>query len=818
MARLLSVINRLEKDVKLSIWLLAQSPRRASLRQTRGMASAPPTESAGTLVQAPSEGQVLSITKFNDDTLGASAAPISVVTHLRDVIEDLHVEGSEDIIKFLTRPTILTSGSVSTTDTGIMYSVDPFVALMQSAVKKDKLSGVFMFRADVILTLNINAVRFQTGRYILGWIPSGGASVGSTGYVRKYRMHTANLQTISQVPHVEIDLGTQTHVELRIPYTSIYPFVLNSPSLNPIMNIGKAFLIPYVPLQAASGDTTASYTLWGAFDNVTLSGPSYQSSFGEAEVKGTRAGPLTSGLRKVARASSILGEIPILGSGAMSVAWAAGILARAADVFGWSKPVNLGTPNYVVPRLIPYTSASDQQGTSQVMGVSSTNRLVSFPGSGTSAQDEMSVDFLKQVYALYRIVQWSSSNGVGTTLTTFAIDPSQFKLTYGKGSTFPPVSMLAAVAGMWRGSFKFRFKLVKNEFYSGRLLVDFFPSYNAGTLSGNMGLTEYLHRVIVDLRTTSEFEVCVPYISPTMYMNYGESVGVLEVYVLDALVVPSTCPSTVNIIIEVAGGGDFEVERPTMEDTSGTWEPYIPAVAQSADFEAFPCYPLGGSEKNAKAIVPSTICIGERLESLRQLAKLVMPKVPVSAITWVANNYALVKPYSLSYVGQYTDNSTVLLRSSFYCDYIDLISAMYSMTTGNMRVLAIPGVFTEAYVGAGITAPPASNSFLSQAAPATSSPSLIRTFVNSQYERVLDFIVPAYQKTIGRSVANQFATDNVTNSQPTGINSVTTGLFWYTYGSSDASPRPYTIVRQAADDWNCYGFISTVPMVLRTTA
>jgi hypothetical protein len=774
------------------------------------MASITPDTPAGVNVVRSSEGTVDSTTTFLDDTLGEISTPIKTIPLDSQIVSDIHVGGTEDIIRFLTRPTIIGHGQLGVSDTGIIASFDPFHEIAVDANKSGKLFGNYMVKADISLKLVVNAVRFQTGRYILGLVPGGGANMVPANYTDFYKMHTTNLQTITQLPHVEIDLGTQTHVELLIPFESMYPmFAL--PLTSSLFSLGKIFLIPYAALAAASGDTTCGYTLFGSFKNITLSGPTAQSSFGEQEMYGAGLGPVSTVARKIVKAATIIGEVPLLGQGAMTVGWIADIIGRAAQVFGWSKPIMLSAPMYMTPRMFPFAETSDQVSTARNLALVSTNRVISAPHVGASSVDEMSIDFIKQVFAYHSSANWSTSQAYGDKLFSIVVKPSTFITSVGVGYTIVPAAFPSLVCSWWRGSWRFRFKIVKNEFYSGRLLVSFNPTFVGTTEPASIADSQLNHRIVIDLRTTSDFEVCVPYINPRMYCLNSESIGMLTLWVLDPLVVPSSCPSSVTLLCEVAGGGDLEYAKP---DVGLQVEPYVPYTTQS-EFAVYPCHALGGMEKTEKFAVAASVSIGERLESLRQVAKLFTLKQFNSTLTFVAGNYVAFKPFALGRVTQLTSNAGLLQRSDMYGDWVDLISPMYVMTTGSHRVQFIDGLpSTDALIGVGIYSNSGAGTDVGTAAPGRGTWQQVRTIVSNQLEKIVDVNVPSYQKTIGRVTYNQFHNSNDTRN--IGRDGVDTNVFVVTMNATDTVARPYSIARQAGDDWNCYGFVGTVPYVLLT--
>lgn len=78
----------------------------------------------------------------------------------------------QGITDFMKKPYILTSGQITTSSTGSLYSATQPSGIFQSAsIYYEKLSGIFGFRGSIKLTLQVNSQRFQQGRLILAFNP-----------------------------------------------------------------------------------------------------------------------------------------------------------------------------------------------------------------------------------------------------------------------------------------------------------------------------------------------------------------------------------------------------------------------------------------------------------------------------------------------------------------------------------------------------------------------------------------------------------------------------------------------------------------------
>lgn len=771
-------------------------------------ASVPVSSDAQLGVSTEGSTQDQGATKFFDDTVGVEAH--ALVKSSVDLFPAVKVSGAESLEAFLERPTRITNGNLTVTDSGMLWSTDPFLDLVLG-VKSSKLSGLYLLKAGLKVTLQVNAARFQTGRYILGFVPSMGTNTSSPQFQAKFRMHTAHLQQMTQHLHVEIDIATQTHVTLNIPWMSVLPAWPLQSNLNIKPGFGYLYLMPYYPLQAGAADTIASYSVWASFTNPTFGGPTVSQSgmsAGEREQRAAGIGPIGSTFSRVSSAAAILSGIPALSPYATAVGWTSGIVARAANAMGWSKPLDLEKPMYVLNRPLHYTAVHDQVSTAVPIGFSASNRVVSAPTESIPTHDEMSFDFVNGVYSYLMSINWEPTHVADSVLFNIPVTPVS-STSYGKGVVIPACSFGAQFMGYWRGGVKFRFKLVKNEFYSGRLSIHFEPFGAGGGSNATAANWELNNRLIVDIREASEFEVVVPFISHKLYVPTTENIGALVVSVVDRLIAPDSVPSILPILIEIAGASDLEYMFPTNSRS----EVYIPAVSQSG-YGAFPSADLGTAR--SAGLRPAEVAVGEKVQSLRQIGKVLSFTSFANEPTWGAR--VLYSPFASMPVVQSTSNVTALTRGTVYGDQLNLIECCYAGLTGSKRVQvtrqsngAAGALKFGAWVGVSSQTDPIS------VAAATDQNSLIRQVFDWTQEPYLDVNVPPYLTTAGMSQAATIVSA-VVPAMPLGqqigsspVVVAATGL------NTSAWTTLVFIARQGGDDWNCYHWISTPPIVARTT-
>lgn len=619
---------------------------------------------------------------------------------------------SQDIKTFLSKPQNLMSGVLSTTDTFSTVAPKKIPQeMLTSNLFKRKLEGFLGFRATTVFKIVVNATRFQQGRYILAYIPVGGADINSIFTQTWIGDHLATLVQRTTVPHVEIDLCCDTEATIRIPFNSALNFY-------PISSItstvdrgawGSVFLYPYVALQTgAAGPTTCSYTIFAHFEDVQLvsatipqSGRYAFSKKGrnetEKEQDSVGIGPISSVLIKVKNVADIFTQVPLLSAYANSVSWFADIGSSAAKVLGWSKPVSLAPSMRVTQNYLPYAANTDGPDMSFPLSLSSENSVGPAPGFSGTDVDEMSLAFLTSIPVWQQTIIWQPSSAVGGILTTYNVDPiNLIHNTTVNAQTMnhlSPLQLVAAHFTYWRGSLVYKMKIVKTEFHSGRLSVQFLPSnFTSSVPILDVASSAYLHRHIIDIREANEFTFVVPFISDSPYKTcyYNQSTsytGTFTVMVVDKLVSPETVSANVSIIFERCAGPDFEVAVPRVVAynyytgvTPQSGDPFT-SVSLGTNVCSNVDSTIGTSIMNSDGNLNSLYCIGEKILSLRTLMKLPQRVTSYAAVT--PNVYLNILPFGINAGSVVTTTNTPPPNLN---DLYSRFASCYVYSRGGVRI------------------------------------------------------------------------------------------------------------------------------------
>jgi len=603
----------------------------------------------------------------------------------------------------------------STTDGSSTFAFfDIFDVLTTNTLYANKLSGFFSIRADVTVRLQINANRFQQGRYILAWLPTGGAALPvGTGYVNRYFYDKT---CITQTPHVEIDISTQTEVVFTIPYVAIttgYP--INNTSSSFTGSVGFLQLYPYSPLASPSGSTTCGYEIFFSFHNVHLGAAAVPQMAGafkvnkkkktpsESEQASHKVGPLESFSNTVGSVAQTVGSvIPSLSWISEPVSWAADIASGVCSLFGWSNPIDLSNVTRAVQTWYPYAVNCDMTDSSMPLSLFGRNQIEIMPGLAGTDVDEASWDYIKTIPAYFTSFTLTTSDSAGANKLWQQCSPDVFYNTYTVGTStqysWTPITFFSNMFARYRGGLRFNFKIVKTEFHSGRIAVVYQPYYyntTSSTSAATYANTAFAHREVIDIRETTEFSVEVPYTSVTPYLDMWTSgtvtnsaMGFLGVYVVNPITAPASVSSSITVLCEVCGAQDLEyavpkafqstVVLPTFHQSNITFK------GQKKEHKII-SKKIGAADHHPDDLMSARACIGEKFTSVYQLLKSSHYIPYKSAIG--SEQIILLDPYAVevasSTASTYTDVAT------FTGDYYANITQCFLLSRGGIRVRTI---------------------------------------------------------------------------------------------------------------------------------
>lgn len=594
----------------------------------------------------------------------------------------------QSIIDFMAKPVALKTGSWVSTDATLsqLESFDIETELTSNSMWSNKFLGYNLVRGTAVIRVQINANPFQQGKLLLHFLPLVNQI---ESYSTEYEvMHIATLASMSQQPGIELDCR-DTSAILKIPYVTpaqFYDIQRDS------MGWGRFYLTVFAPLETGSGgELTVDYTVFLHFEDFEMAAPIVPQSDQprkrflkktlSREQDALSSGPISQGLLKTSKYLESMAKIPILNSYLGTPAWVTRWLSNLASSMGYSKPIN--TSSMIMANTAQgnrYMANGDGADSSVPLALCADNSINISSDNSIYDADEMSVNFLKNVVSYYGQFSWDSSNNDGTVLTNELIGPLEclYSDTFtklGKVVAYKsghPISLLSNYCSHYRGSINILLKFVKTDFHSGRILITFTPLPTIGTVP-DITTSSYSLREIVDIRTTNEVFLRLPYLLNKNFQEVSSAIGALTIIVLNPLRSPETCSDTISVLKYVQFGEDFELAGP---DEGGPIV-IVPHGDRLVDTT------IGDLTIPRARIQASMESFGEKFESIKQILSRYKPWVFSTKIAVASYSY-IINPWFIGV--SWINGAGTLAGPDAGCDFYSVMSLLYAFRKGSARV------------------------------------------------------------------------------------------------------------------------------------
>jgi hypothetical protein len=667
-------------------------------------------------------------------------APAAIINKPSDIprglFESVTTHFAQDIKTFLGKPYLLGQGTIGLATTGLVDSWSFPSDIWANPLYVDKLKGFLGMRGTIEVRLQTNANKFQQCRLLMAWIPQGQV-MGVNPAIR-----FVNLQTITQLPHVEMDVNCDSECTFELPYVSPTMFYNIVDGTGPW---GVLYLYVYSPLLIGAGSNTFSYALWVRFlpESLDLLIPTYNTtvalqnrvfeaqmrrvqikkkgsskgSQAEEEADSAKSGPVSTMLNKASKFLASFGGVPMVSDFTGPASWVSAGLGGLASAFGYSKPRNSEKTSRMQTNIVhPWNANCDVMDNVWPLGLFSGNTLDPIQGFGGSSQEEMCFDYIVPKAAFYTVLGWDTTDAAGTTLQTLSMDPGSFRTSItGPPAyyTYAPWAFLASLFEYWRGDIRLTYKLVKTDWHQGRLVITFWPGVSPGTLAQS----EYCHREIIDVSQGNEFSLVIPYVKNTLWSSFVTRTGWVTVHVLTELTCPDTVSTTVNILCEVSGmpGMQFAVPKPQVaipfvQDPQNPLtlkkirETVFSAQSGGTKTPANPCaiaqdQPLGGSSTSSRNLDAARYTVGEACISVLQLLKRYTAFTQWSPLGPL---FQKIRPWTIA-AQTYQSVGAVYLDNWFLGDYFSLFGMCYAYRRGGVRLRVQQSVVQSSNAGANVS-------------------------------------------------------------------------------------------------------------------
>lgn len=522
------------------------------------------------------------------DVLGAHYRPSSNAVFQPDL---------QNLTHYFARPQLIFSGTAIALQGAVAGgSVSPNIVFTQFFTNGlTRLTGVFGLKYRMVFTVHASPTPFHQGLLVLAY--QYGGDTGGSGVV--FPRNSAAC-SVTNLPHVRLDVSTDTMVQLSVPFMEITDFVTaNDADVN-----GVWTLYQLMPTPTVSGLSPMTLKVYFHIEDLEFVSASPLATSVIAVQSGKTlkpmdrefqndAYPFSSAVAALSTSLRFLAKgVPALSSIAGLPAWWLEAGAGAIRAFGFSKP-QIQDP---IVRMQFLTSAAennvDVASSTIMVGPKASNALVVDSSIGLTDVDEMALSYITSQFGQVAYFTFNNTSPTGTVL--YATDITPFVMWYRTATTLPlanrpppvianatsnsffpsHVFNMAQLFRYWRGSLKFRFTFCKTKMHGGRVFVGFAPSdkndpvwpapatgfITVPTTTG--GANPFGYSALFDLRDSNVFEFTVPYAATAPWLPFTSGCGALVMSIQDPLIVSATVSSAISVLVEVAGGPDFELSCP----------------------------------------------------------------------------------------------------------------------------------------------------------------------------------------------------------------------------------------------------------------
>jgi hypothetical protein len=630
------------------------------------------------------------------------------VTPLPDETE-LRLMGIRD---FLAKPLLVqninwTTASVAGTS---LYAVAMQTLLNSTTAWTRKFEGFQLIRGTFVIRLRINANPFQSGLLLLHFLPMEADQNSFSGNTTYTAMHNLNLITRIQQPHLEINCRDAA-ADFRIPYVTPGNF-FDLKKL--VYDWGAINLVVMSPLRTgATGQTNLNISVYASMEDVELAAPivpQMSKKLGRVYSKEEEAlsdKSVSSAMGKVSKVAKSFHDIPILGSIAEPVSWAARVAGGVASIFGWSKPQCESAVMPMTKQELRYGATSDGNDLAYPLALLQDNRIEITTRKSLTDEDEMSFAFLKKVPLLFGGVgrTWTTSDATNASLFSLTVNPLDIML----GGTSPgssnstnwavgaPWNVLANFFNFWRGSVDVTFKFIKTEYHTGTVEITWTPV----TASGNLPTTTssiYSLREVVDIRYQSEITLNLPYMvyldylatySPAGVVTQPKISGICTMRVVNALRAPENASQTIEYMVYVTAGDDFEYQVPGNQGVLKM--PFTPQMNETIIRTG-----IAESKQYGPTTNLSKMCVGEHFTSIKQLLNRFSQVYFKTSLPSTSSQSVIIWPW-LNGVQSNVTTTGVPVVPNAGGDTYGIFASWYALYRGGMRIFISPS--QDTFVG-----------------------------------------------------------------------------------------------------------------------
>lgn len=513
------------------------------------------------------------VVSFVDNGMGEHVGELATID---EVAKDIYT-GDAELASFLSRPVKIATYTIPLGESFNIRELEPWYLFLNNTAIKKKLDYYGYLQGNLHVKAVINSTPFVYGEYAMSYRPIH-TFASQCDVITPTDM--VEMTGLTQRPTIYLESHKNKGGEMILPFLWYKNWLeLN---LADTQRMGQLSIYPLAPFESANGLalTPPTVTLYAWMTEAKLAANTGQLAVQSSDSYGK--GPVSGVASAVAGISQRLEDIPVIGKFAKATTIGARAIGGIASLFGFT---NVPVIEDVKPlKNTPFHGFSSAEISTPMdkLTLDPKNELsVDTRVCGDSGEDDLAITNFAKREAWIAVADWAQTDAVDTWLISANVSPSHCRTQGSPPSRRfldTPMGLAARLFSNWRGDIVYRIKIVKSQYHQGRLLFTFDPT---GTALLTSSPETVVYSEIVDVSTTDEVVVRIPYMAPQSFLRVDPSAsrglawkgasitaydpdyhnGIFRITVLNPLTGPDTTSSVkINVFVHAE---NFELANPS---------------------------------------------------------------------------------------------------------------------------------------------------------------------------------------------------------------------------------------------------------------
>lgn len=400
--------------------------------------------------------------------------------------------------------------------------IEPWHLYFNSTPIKNKLNNYYLLRCNLHIKVVINASPFYYGSALVSYRPL--TNLTSDNY-NPCRVLTSSgnpdvfIMGRSQRPHGFIYPQSSEGTNLLLPFM-YHKNWLNATSSVDLREMGALHFDSMTSLLNANStvgtDVTVQVYAWT--EDLELAGPTNDLAVqsGDEYSNGVVSKPASA----IARVTSSLSQIPVIGPFMTATSFAAGAVANIAKLFGYTNVPNIAPVSAMINKPYPNMATTDISTPIEKLTLDSKNELTIDPKvCGCDHEDELVISKIATRESYITKFNWEATDLADALLFNILVLPTYTNIGVDGTQTMvqgTPSFVINQLFYYWRGDIKLRFKFVCTKYHRGRVRISWDP---VDSIQSVADTTTTSYTKIVDITDADDIELIVPYTQPYAYLK-----------------------------------------------------------------------------------------------------------------------------------------------------------------------------------------------------------------------------------------------------------------------------------------------------------